>query len=85
MIVNTAMYFQLGCGATGTCPEFCGNYPIQNRIRHLSTDVGYYLKFDFDKDGLPQGCSSFNAMPNRNRWYWAYQGDLPDAVTPAGK
>ena len=79
-----AMYFRLGCGATDTCPDFCGNYPIQNRIRHLSTDVGYYLKFDFDSNGLPQGCSGFNAMPNRNRWYWAYQSDLPDAVTPAG-
>jgi hypothetical protein len=83
-MMNRAMYFQLGCGAKGTCPDFCGNYPIQNRIRHLSTDVGYYLKFDFDSNGLPKGCSGFNAMPNRNRWYWAYQSDLPDAVTPAG-
>ena len=32
------------------------NQPVQNRIRHLASDVGFYFKFDFDKDGLPIGC-----------------------------
>ena len=54
-------YFLSGCGAKGTCPDVCVNYPIQNRIRHLNTDVGYALDFSFsDVDGLPEGCSAFD-------------------------
>ena len=78
----------LGCGAKGNCPDVCINYPIQNRIRHLNTDVGYYLDFSFGNDGIPQGCSAFDKVEEkagRNRWAWGYKGDLPDAVAPAGK
>ena len=35
------------------------NYPVQNRIRHLSSDVGYYLGFQFDAEGYPTGCPGF--------------------------
>ena len=32
---------------------------VQNRIRHISTDVGLYLKWDIDENGLPTGCKAF--------------------------
>ena len=35
---------------------------VQNRIRHLSSDVGWYFGFDFDKDGFPIGCDQFKAI-----------------------
>ena len=77
----------VGCGAKGTCPEVCTDYPIQNRIRHLNTDVGYYLKFDFDSNGLPYGCSAWEKgkLAKRNVDDWTYMDDLPDSITPAGK
>ena len=32
---------------------------VQNRIRHISTDVGLYLEWDIDENGLPTGCKAF--------------------------
>ena len=32
---------------------------VQNRIRHISTDVGLYLGWDIDENGLPKGCKAF--------------------------
>ena len=32
---------------------------VQNRIRHISTDVGLYLGWDIDENGLPTGCKAF--------------------------
>ena len=43
----------------GLNDESC-NQPVQNRIRHLASDVGFYYKFDFNKDGLPIGCDLFD-------------------------
>ena len=42
----------------GLNDEAC-NQPVQNRIRHLSSDVGFYYKFDFNWAGLPIGCDVF--------------------------
>ena len=49
-----------GCGAEGTCDPDC-TMPVQNRIRHLSSDVGYYLKWETDADGYPttKHCDAF--------------------------
>ena len=35
---------------------------VQNRIRHLSSDVGWYFGFEFDKDGFPIGCKQFDVI-----------------------
>lgn len=45
-----------GCGTTNgePCDPEC-EQAVQNRMRHLSSDVGFYLKFDFDEEGLPTG------------------------------
>ena len=45
-----------GCGTIDglPCDPEC-EQAVQNRIRHLSSDVGFYLKFDFDGQGLPTG------------------------------
>ena len=32
---------------------------VQNRIRHLSSDVGFYLKWETDALGYPTGCDAF--------------------------
>ena len=45
-----------GCGTKDglPCDPEC-EQAVQNRIRYLSSDVGFYLKFDFDGQGLPTG------------------------------
>ena len=40
---------------------------VQNRIRHISTDVGLYLKWDIDQNGLPTGCDAFYKGKRKNR------------------
>merc|ERR1711936_100776 len=41
------------CWKTNSCDEECTR-TVQNRIRHLSSDVGFYLKFEFDAQGYPK-------------------------------
>ena len=55
-----------GCGAEGTCDPEC-TMPVQNRIRHLSSDVGYYLKWETDADGYPttEHCDAFKVGKGR--------------------
>ena len=43
----------------GQNDEQC-NQAVQNRIRHLASDVGFYFKFDFDNAGLPIGCDGID-------------------------
>ena len=49
------------CWKTDTCDPDCTR-GVQDRIRHLSSDVGFYLKWDYDKEGWPTGCGVFDAF-----------------------
>ena len=49
----------------GLNDEIC-NQPVQNRIRHLSSDVGFYYQFDFDQEGLPTGCDVMERSELKN-------------------
>merc|ERR1712012_1019837 len=40
------------CWKTNSCDEECTR-TVQNRIRHLGSDVGFYLKFEYDEQGYP--------------------------------
>ena len=48
----------------GQNDEKC-NQAVQNRIRHLASDVGFYFKFDF-KNGLPIGCEGIERYVDYN-------------------
>ena len=71
-----------GCGMEGKekCDEDC-NRPVQDRIRHLSSDVGFYLKWKVDANGYPteKYCDAFSPQKNSvlgNRdWMWLYHFD----------
>ena len=62
------------------CDEDC-NRPVQDRIRHLSSDVGFYLKWEVDANGYPteKYCDAFGPQKNSvlgNRdWMWLYHFD----------
>ena len=57
------------CGSKG-CDESC-NRKVQNRIRHLSSDVGFYLKWEEDVNGYPRGCDAFKDL--KHDWNWLYK------------
>ena len=68
------------CWKTDSCDEDCTR-TVQNRIRHLSSDVGFYLKFEYDAKGYPKKrnkdgtfCEAFKDMGNRD-WMWLYKLD----------
>ena len=49
------------CWKTDSCDPDCTR-GVQDRIRHLSSDVGFYLKWDYDEEGFPRGCGVFDAI-----------------------
>ena len=49
------------CWKTDSCDPDCTR-GVQDRIRHLSSDVGFYLKWDYDEEGYPRGCGVFDAI-----------------------
>ena len=65
----------------GTYDESC-NRNVQNRIRHLSSDVGFYLKWEEDKGGYPRGCDAFDGEKMKLKfnnelkadWQWVNMG-----------
>lgn len=59
-----------GCAAKGTCDPAC-TITAQNRIRHLGSDVGFFLKWDIDDNGVPYGCGElFGAKGERTEQYY---------------
>ena len=67
-----------GCGAAGTCDPEC-TMPVQNRIRHLSSDVGFYLKWETDAEGYPtkEHCDAFKDMgPFDYKWKYKFKNSL---------
>ena len=66
-----------GCQAKGTCDSKC-NQLVQDRIRHLASDVGFYYEFDFDWDGIPVGCPGFKSVKDNNRWGWYFAERAPE-------
>lgn len=66
-----------GCRNEGTCDTKC-NQQVQDRIRHLASDVGFYYKFDFNWDGIPIGCPGFKSVKDNNRWGWYYADRAPE-------
>ncbi len=47
------------CYETGTCPPACTRQ-AQGRLRETSADIGFYLKWQIDDQGLPYGCGIFD-------------------------
>ena len=70
-----------GCGMSGTCDPECTR-TVQNRIRHLSADVGFYLKWEYDEEGFPSTkyCDAFSRK--RAPWEWLYGKDLQNGEIP---
>ena len=58
---NTFWEYCCDAQANGNFDTDC-ELTVQNRIRHLSSDVGWYFGFDFDKDGFPIGCPQFDQI-----------------------
>ena len=46
-----------------TCDPVCTKI-ANGRIRHLSTDVGFYLRWGINNKGLPTGCDGTLEPPN---------------------
>ena len=46
-------------GPSQKCIEDC-QMPVNSRARLTSSEVGYYLDFGFDENGLPMGCPEFD-------------------------
>ena len=70
-----------GCGMRGDCDEDCTR-SVQDRIRHLSSDVGFYLKWETNEKGYPTGdhCEAFRMDTNEKSigskdWLWNYGFD----------
>ena len=70
------------CWKTDSCDEDCTR-TVQNRIRHLGSDVGFYFKFEYDKNGYPKkkhddgsSCAAFKNIGGdwRESW-WTYGFD----------
>ena len=68
------------CWKTDSCDEDCTR-TVQNRIRHLSSDVGFYLKFEYDANGYPKKknddgsyCEAFKNVGDPE-YKWLYQFD----------
>ena len=47
-----------GCFSDSSCPDFCTK-KLNSRTRMSSPDAGFYLKWQFDDDGVPFGCDCF--------------------------
>ncbi len=47
-----------GCFANSTCPSLCTRN-IVSRTRMTSPEVGFYIKWKIDDDGMPFGCDCF--------------------------
>ena len=66
------------CWENNSCDPDCTR-KVQNRIRHLSSDVGFYLKWETDQDGYPHGCDAFKDMKggldNDWQWLWTFRTD----------
>ena len=66
------------CWENNSCDPDCTR-KVQNRIRHLSSDVGFYLKWETDQDGYPHGCDAFKGMKggldNDWQWLWTFNTD----------
>ena len=55
---------------------------VQNRIRHLSLDVGFYLKWEFDNNGYPT-TEHCKACENKGAdWEWLWGKDLQGGEFP---
>ena len=50
---------------------------VQNRIRHLSSDVGFYLKWETDEVGYPttDSCDAFSDMDADWKWTVKFNTD----------
>jgi len=62
------------CWETDSCDPDCTR-KVQNRIRHLSSDVGFYLKWEINDVGYPSAdyCDAFKDTDTRNKgwgFYW---------------
>ena len=59
------------CWESNSCDPDCTR-KVQNRIRHLSSDVGFYLKWETDEAGYPtrEHCDAFKDM--KWDWQWLY-------------
>ena len=60
---------------TDNCDQRC-NRPVQNRLRYLASDVGFYFKWEEDKDGYPTrgSCSAFADLGGKwQDWKWLYK------------
>ena len=64
------------CWENDSCDPDCTR-KVQNRIRHLSSDVGFYLKWDTDEDGYPttDSCDAFNDMKFDYQWRYDFNTD----------
>ena len=56
------------CWETDSCDPDCTR-KVQNRIRHLSSDVGFYLKWEINDVGYPSAdyCDAFKDTDTRNK------------------
>ena len=50
------------------CKQNCTIQGDNSQSRYLSSEIGYHLKFHFDENGLPQGCTAFEGERNE-KWY----------------
>ena len=60
------------CWKKGECDPECTR-TVQNRIRHLSADVGWYLKWEIDSLGYPtkEHCEAFKDLGQKDdKWKW---------------
>ena len=64
------------CWENDSCDPDCTR-KVQNRIRHLSSDVGFYLKWETDEDGYPttDSCDAFNDMKFDYQWRYDFNTD----------
>lgn len=69
------------CWKSDSCDEECTR-TVQNRIRHLSSDVGFYLKFEFDEQGYPKKVNddgtSCDAFRDVGPYDWKYRYTFDD-------
>ena len=56
------------CCAMDQMDETCLQYE-QDKTKHLSTDIGFYLSWDVTEDGLPTGCGAFEGMTHKSNFY----------------
>ena len=76
------------CWKTNSCDEECTR-TVQNRIRHLGSDVGFYLKFEYDEQGYPKkvnddgsSCDAFKDIgPYDWKYKWTFDDDYADSMS----